>query len=34
MTNLMYALSTPVFVRMLRNLEGVLDKGAAHAAAR
>jgi hypothetical protein len=34
MANLMYALSAPVFVRMLRNLEGVLDKGAAHAAAR
>jgi len=32
--NLMYALSAPVFVRILRNLEGVLDKGAAHAAAR
>lgn len=30
----MYSLSAPVFVRMLRNLEGVLDKGAAHAAAR
>jgi len=34
MANLMYALSVPVFVRMLRNLEGVLDKGAEHAAAR
>ena len=34
MNNLMYALSAPVFVRMLRNLDGVLDKGAAHAAAR
>ncbi|HET9023667.1 MAG TPA: DUF1993 domain-containing protein, partial [Burkholderiaceae bacterium] len=34
MSNLMYTLSAPVFVRMLRNLEGVLDKGAAHAAAR
>src|SRR5512145_2115986 len=34
MANLMYALSAPVFVRMLRNLDGVLDKGAAHAAAR
>jgi hypothetical protein len=34
MDNLMYALSAPVFVRMLRNLETVLDKGAAHAAAR
>jgi uncharacterized protein len=32
--NLMYALSAPVFVRMLRNLEAVLDKGAAYAAAR
>lgn len=30
----MYALSAPVFVRMLRNLETVLDKGAEHAAAR
>ncbi|MGE5161464.1 MAG: DUF1993 domain-containing protein [Betaproteobacteria bacterium] len=30
----MFALSAPVFVRMLRNLDGVLDKGAAHAAAR
>lgn len=34
MDHLMYSLSAPVFVRMLRNLEGVLDKGAAHAAAR
>jgi len=34
MANLMYALSVPVFVRMLRNLEGVLDKGAEHAVAR
>jgi hypothetical protein len=34
MTNLMYSLSAPVFVRMLRNLDGVLDKAAAHAAAR
>ena len=34
MDNLMYTLSAPVFVRMLRNLEAVLDKGAAHAAAR
>lgn len=34
MTNLMYALSAPVFVRMLRNLDAVLDKGAAHAAAK
>ena len=30
----MYALSAPVFVRMLRNLETVLDKGAVYAAAR
>jgi uncharacterized protein len=30
----MYTLSAPVFVRMLRNLDAVLDKGAAHAAAR
>jgi hypothetical protein len=30
----MYALSAPVFVRMLRNLEAVLEKGAAYAAAR
>ena len=34
MSNLMYTLSAPLFIRMLRNLEGVLDKGAAHAAAR
>ena len=34
MPNLMYSLSAPVFVRMLRNLEAVLDKGAAYAAAR
>ena len=34
MANLMYSLSAPVFVRMLRNLDGVLDKGAAYAAAR
>ena len=34
MTNLMYSLSAPVFVRMLRNLDGVLDKGAAYAVAR
>jgi hypothetical protein len=34
MDNLMYTLSAPVFVRMLRNLETVLDKGAAYAAAR
>jgi hypothetical protein len=34
MANLMYALSAPVFVRMLRNLDAVLDKGAAYAAAR
>jgi hypothetical protein len=30
----MYSLSAPVFVRMLGNLSAVLDKGAAHAAAR
>jgi hypothetical protein len=34
MANLMYALSAPVFVRMLGNLSGVLAKGAAHAEAR
>jgi hypothetical protein len=34
MTNLMYSLSAPLFVRMLGNLSGVLDKGAAFAAAR
>ncbi|MGZ9032117.1 MAG: DUF1993 domain-containing protein [Burkholderiaceae bacterium] len=34
MDNLMYALSAPVFARMLRNLEALLDKGAAYAAAR
>ena len=34
MDNLMYSLSAPVFVRILRNLDGVLDKGAAYAAAR
>ena len=34
MANLMYSLSAPVFVRMLRNLDAVLDKGAAYAAAR
>jgi len=34
MDNLMYSLSAPVFVRFLRNLEGVLDKGAAYATAR
>ncbi len=34
MTNLMHSLSAPVFVRMLRNLDGVLEKGAAHAVAR
>src|SRR5512137_1488544 len=34
MENLMYSLSAPLFVRMLRNLDGVLDKGAAYAAAR
>ena len=34
MSNLMYSLSAPVFIRMLRNLDAVLDKGAAYAAAR
>jgi hypothetical protein len=34
MTNLMYSLSAPLFVRMLGNLSAVLDKGAAFAAAR
>ena len=34
MTSLMYTLSAPLFVRMLRNLEAVLDKGAAYAAAK
>ena len=34
MTNLMYSMSVPVFARMLRNLDGVLDKGAAYAVAR
>jgi hypothetical protein len=34
MTNLMYSLSAPVFVRVLGNLEGILDKGAAWAEAR
>ena len=34
MKPLMYALSAPVFVRMLGNLSAVLDKGAAYAAAR
>ena len=34
MANLMYSLSAPVFVRTLRNLDGVLDKGAAYATAR
>jgi hypothetical protein len=34
MTSLMYSLSAPLFVRMLGNLSTVLDKGAAHAAAR
>lgn len=34
MSTLMYALTAPVFVRMLGNLSGVLDKGAAYAAAR
>jgi hypothetical protein len=30
----MYAASVPVFTRLLKNLRGVLEKGAAHAAAR
>ena len=34
MTNLMYSMSAPVFARMLRNLEGVLEKASAYAAAR
>jgi hypothetical protein len=34
MAHLMYALTAPVFVRMLRNLDAVLDKGAAHAVAK
>lgn len=34
MTISMYAASVPVFVRMLRNLDGILDKAAANAAAR
>jgi len=34
MSNLMYSLSAPVFVRMLRNLDGVLEKGVEHAVAR
>jgi hypothetical protein len=34
MTSLMYSLSAPVFVRILRNLEAVLDKGAAYATAK
>ena len=34
MTNLMYSLSAPVFIRTLGNLSGVLDKAAAHAVAR
>jgi hypothetical protein len=34
MNSLMYSLSAPVFIRMLGNLSAVLDKGAAHAAAR
>lgn len=32
--NLMYAMSTPVFVKTLTALSGVLDKAAAHAEAR
>jgi hypothetical protein len=34
MTISMYAASVPVFVRTLQNLDAVLSKGAAHAAAR
>ena len=34
MTNSMYALSAPLFVRMLGNLSAILDKAAAFAAAR
>ena len=34
MSSLMYSLTAPVFVRMLGNLSGLLDKGAAYAAAR
>ncbi len=34
MNNLMYAMSAPVFVRMLGNMTAVLDKGAAYATAR
>lgn len=33
-SNLMYAMSVPVFVRMLGNLSAILDKAAAHAEAR
>jgi hypothetical protein len=34
MSNLMYSMSVPVFVRMLGNLSGILDKGAAYAEAK
>lgn len=34
MAQTMYALSAPIFIRMLRNLDAILDKAAAHASAR
>ncbi len=34
MTISMYQASMPVFIRMLRNLKGLLEKGAAHADAK
>ena len=34
MSNLMYSMSVPVFVRMLGNLSAILEKGAAHAEAK
>ena len=34
MTISMYQASVPVFVRMLKNLDAILDKGKAHAEAR
>ena len=34
MTISMYQASVPVFVRMLQNLAGIVEKGAAHAAAK
>jgi hypothetical protein len=34
MSNLMYSMSVPVFVRMLGNLSAILDKGAAYAEAK